>query len=372
MKVPVCEASIGEKEAANVLDAVRSGWISGYKGKYIDEFETRFADYCGAKYAVATTSCATAMLLALETLGVVAGDEVITTDFTMIATLAAIVRSRATPVLVDVEPDTWCIDPDKIEAKINRNTRVIMPVPIYGYPVDSVAIQRIAKKHGLIVIEDAAEAIGTRYSDGRMVGSTSDMTCFSFYINKLINCGEGGMLVTNSKDFADRARRLKSYDTDPDNRFVHQNLGFNYRMTNVTASIGCAQMDRIDQFTAAKRHIAEMYRERLGKLVGLTLPVEREGCVNSYWVYGVLLPPEVDRDVFIQKLADKGVETRRFFYPMHRQPALLNMGLFVNETMDYPVTSNISDHGLYLPNGVTLTDEQIDYTCDCIKMILEG
>ena len=374
MKVPVCEPSIGEKELANVMDAVKSGWISGYKGRYITEFENRFAAYCGAKYAVTTTSCATAMLLALETMGIKKGDEIVTTDFTMIATLAAIIRAGAKPVLVDIDPDTWCLDVDQLKTAINRNTVAIMPVPIYGHPVDGNAIKSLAEKNSLTVIEDAAEAIGSEYSVGRKVGSLFDATCFSYYINKTLQTGEGGMITTNNESFADKARRMKSYDTDPENRFIHQNLGFNFRMTNVTAAIGCAQMDNIEHFVAMKRAIANKYFKRLEKHTDLKMPVEIDDCKNSFWVFGMLVKDhaKVSRDQLVDKLAKMGVETRRFFVPMHKQPALLRLGLFKGEEKMYPVADRVSRQGLYLPNGVNLTVKQIDYVCDCIEEILNG
>jgi len=368
MKVPVCEPNMGNTELANAVAAVKSGWISGYSGKYIDEFEQRFADYCGCEYAVTTTSCATAMLLALEALEIGAGDEVITTAFTHIATVSAIIHAGATPVLVDVEPDTWCIDPAKIEEKITPRTKAIMPVTMYGHPPDIGEIAGIAHEHNLLIVEDAAEAIGSIYYS-RSVGALSTVACFSLYINKMISAGEGGVLVTDSKHIADMARRLKGYDTDTDNRFVHEYLGFNYRFNNVSAAIGCAQMNKIDELVAKKRAIAEHYLDRLGKLDWLQMPVEKDWAINCYWVFGVLVEPEakVGRDELVVKLKEAGVETRHFFVPMNLQPALLKRGLFKGE--EYPVAEDISRRGLYLPNGTTLTEEQVDYVCDCIEEI---
>ncbi len=360
--IPVCEPSLKGNELSYVLDVVNSGWISGYKGRYIDEFERRFADYCGAKYGITTTSCATALLLALEALDIGKGDEVITTTFTMIATISAIIHAGATPVLVDVEKDTWNIDPDKIEAKITNKTKAIMPVPIYGHPVDIKRINEIAKKYNLKVIEDGAEAIGAEYYGKRFL---SDAICYSFYINKTITTGEGGMIVTNSKELADMANRLKGYDTDPINRFTHQKLGFNYRLTNIQCAIGCAQMDMIKQLTQAKRDIAHTYLDRLGKLDWLVMPAEKDWAKNAYWVFAMLINPEINRNEFVEYLRKKDIETRNFFVPMHLQPALLNLGLFANES--YPVSEKISEQGIYLPNGVTLTNEQLQYICDKIE-----
>lgn len=368
IRIPVCEPDLSGDAVSKVVEAITSGWISGYKGKYIDEFERRFAEYCECRYGITTTSCATAMLLTLESLGIGKGDEVITTAFTMIATVSAIIHAGATPVLVDVEPDTWNIDPEKIEAKITKRTKAIMPVPIYGHPVDIVRIREVADKHGLPIIEDAAEAIGAEYY-GKRVGAMSDAACFSYYINKTITAGEGGMVVTSLDSLNIMARRLKGYDTDPDNRFIHEKLGFNYRMTNIQAAVGCAQMDRIEYFVGMKRAIAWQYLRRLKDLGWLQMPVEKEWAKNSYWVFSVLVNPEakVNRDMLTTKLKEAGVETRNFFVPMNLQPALLNLGLFRGES--YPVSEDISKRGLYLPNGTTLTGRQIDYVCDWIKEI---
>ena len=371
MVVPVCEPSLGDKEAAYAQDAVLSGWISGYKGKYLDEFEQRFAEYCGCKYAVTTSSCATALLLTLESLGIGKGDEVITTAFTMIATVSAIIHAGATPVLVDIESDTWNMDPKLIEDKITSRTKAIMPVPIYGHPVDIVSIRYLAEVHGLYVIEDAAEAIGSGYTPTALRGSPR-AACYSFYINKMITTGEGGMIVTNDKELADMARRLKGYDTDPESRFIHQRLGFNYRMTNMQAAVGCAQMDRIDELVAKKRHIAEWYLDELQGLEWLQMPVEKPWAVNSYWVFAILVKDgfHVDRDSLVTRLRDSGIETRNFFVPMHQQPALLNLGLFQDE--QYPVAEDVSARGLYLPNGTTLTTNQLGYVTTWIRTAVEG
>ncbi len=369
MVVPVCEPSLGQKEADNVLDAVSSGWISGYKGKYLDEFERRFAEYCGYEYAITTSSCATALLLTLESLGIGKGDEVITTAFTMIATVSAIIHAGATPVLVDIEPDTWNMNPSLIEAKITARTKAIMPVPIYGHPVDIVAIYRVADRHALYVIEDAAEAIGSGYhpTGQRTAYPRPRAACYSFYINKMITTGEGGMIVTNSVELANMARRLKGYDTDPESRFIHQRLGFNYRMTNMQAAVGCAQMDRIDDLVAKKRQIAQYYLDGLQGLEWLQMPVETPWAVNSYWVFAMLVKPGlgITRNGLVTALSDAGIETRNFFVPMHCQPALLDLGLFRNEW--YPMAENISTRGLYIPNGTTLTEEQVAYVCETIR-----
>ncbi len=366
MVVPVCEPFLGREEVDIVEDAVLSGWISGYKGRYLDEFERRFAEYCGYKYGITTSSCATALLLTLESLGIGKGDEVITTAFTMIATVSAIIHAGATPVLVDIEPDTWNMNADLIKAKITGRTRAIMPVPIYGHPVSIVAIRHIANDYGLHVIEDAAEAIGSEY---RTIGPRTfpDASCYSFYVNKMITTGEGGMIVTDSEELADTARKLKGYDTDPEKRFTHNRLGFNYRMTNMQAAMGCAQMDRIEMLVAKKREIAQWYLDGLADLPWLQMPVEKPWAINSYWVFAMLVKPgfHVDRNNLVARLANAGIETRNFFVPMNQQPALHSLGLLRGEA--YPVAEDASQRGLYLPNGTTLTKEQVDYVCGWIR-----
>ncbi len=366
MVVPVCESFLGTEEADNVRDAVTSGWISGYKGKYLDQFERRFAEYCGYKYGVTTSSCATALLLTLESLGIGKGDEVITTAFTMIATVSAIIHAGATPVLVDIEPDTWNMNPDLIEAKITERTKAIMPVPIYGHPVTQNNILTIARQHNLYVIQDAAEAIGSQFN-GANIGLDFDAACYSFYVNKMITTGEGGMIVTDSEELADTARKLKGYDTDPEKRFTHNRLGFNYRMTNMQAAMGCAQMNRIEMLVTRKRVIARWYRDRLQDLEWLQMPVEKPWAINSYWVFAMLVKPgfHVDRDNLVARLANAGIETRNFFVPMNWQPALHSLGLLRGEA--YPVAEDASRRGLYLPNGTTLTEEQVDYVCGWIR-----
>lgn len=369
-RIPVCEPNLGQEEVDNAADAVRSGWISGYKGKYLDEFEKGFAEYCGCKHGIATTSCFTAMILALESLKpTLWADEVITSTFTMIATVSAIIHARLEPIVMDVDPDTWCMDPKKLEQEIRPSTKAIMPVPVYGHPVDIKAIKaaiRSVVSGKIPIIEDAAEVHGAEYY-GKRVGSLSDAACYSFYTNKTCTTGEGGMIVTNNDQLAKRARLLRGYATRPEDRFTHLELGSNWRMTNVQAAIGCAQLKKLDGFVERKREIAKRYTEQLKEVEGLQLPVEKEWAKNTYWVYGMLVKPEFGRtrDEVVKILDEKGVETRNFFVPMHRQPALRKMGLF--KGVRCPVAERISEQGLYLPNGTTLKDEQVDRVCEAIR-----
>jgi perosamine synthetase len=363
VKIPVFEPELGEEELANVIDCVKTGWISGYSGKYIDEFERLFADYCGCKYGISTTNCATALQLTLESLEIGKGDEVIVPTFTMMATVAAIVKVGAIPVLVDSELLTWNMDTTQIEGKVTKRTKAIMPVHIYGHPCDMSPIVDIAYRHRLFVIEDAAEAHGAEYK-GKRTGGLGTVGCFSFYINKIITTGEGGMITTNDKGLADRARLLKTYATVPSDRFLHEHMGFNYRMTNMQAAVGVGQMSKINRFVERKREIARQYSDRLKSVVGIVLPVEMPWAKNVYWVYGIRVASN-RRDSLREVLGRKGVETRTFFVPMHKQPCFLKMGLFSGG--EYPVSEILAEEGIYLPNSVKLTEDQIDYICGIIK-----
>lgn len=363
--IPVCEPLTGEKELEYVTQAIKTNWISS-AGKYVEEFEDKFAQYCDCKYGVTTTSGTTALHLALATLGIGKEDEVIVPAYTMAASVMAIIYTGATPVLVDSEMATWNIDPGKIEAKITPRTKAIMPVHIYGHPCDMDPIMEIAHKHHLYIVEDAAEAHGALYK-GRKAGSFSDISCFSFYANKLITTGEGGMVLTDDEKLAERARRLKDLAHSKEQRFVHTDVGFNFRMTNVQAAIGVAQLERIDEFIAMRRQNAYYYNRILKEIPGITLPPEKEWARSVYWMYAIIIEDEfgMSRDKIMNELGKRGIGTRAFFVPMHVQPAFNNMGLFRGER--YPVAEEIGAKGLYLPSSSGLTKEQKDYICACIR-----
>ncbi|HAG08568.1 MAG TPA: hypothetical protein DCK87_03250 [Desulfotomaculum sp.] len=365
--IPVCEPLLDEKELAYVVDCLKTNWISS-KGKYIEAFEEGFARYCGCKYGVATTSGTTALHLALAALGIGSGDEVIVPAFTMAATAFAVVYTGAKPVLVDAEPDTWNIDPAKIEEKITSQTKVILPVHIYGHPCEMDAIMQMARKYNLWVVEDAAEAHGAEYK-GKRAGSIGHVGGFSFYANKIITTGEGGMVVTNNPEIAQRARLLKDLAFSPEKRFLHLDIGFNYRMTNLQAAIGLAQLEKVDHLVAARRRNAHYYNRFLKDMPGITLPVERKEAKNVYWMYGLLIEDEfgMSRDELMDRLREKGIETRTFFYPMHQQPVFQKMNLFNGEK--YPVAEALAQKGLYLPSGSGLKKEEIEEVCQTIKEI---
>ena len=365
--IPVCVPLLGEKELEYVTDCIKTGWISS-RGKYVEEFEAKFAKYCGCKYGISTTSGTTALHLALASIGVGKGDEVIVPAFTMISTVFAVVYCGAKPVLVDAEPETWNIDVSKIEEKITDRTKVIIPVHIYGHPCDMDPIMKIAEEHDLYVVEDAAEAHGAEYK-GRKVGGIGHIGCFSFYANKIITTGEGGMIVTNDEEIAEKAKSLKDLAFSKERRFLHTDLGFNYRMTNIQAAIGLAQLERIDELVERRRKNAHLYNELLKDIEGIRLPIEKEWAKNVYWMYSILVEDKfgMSREELMSELEKKGIETRTFFIPMHVQPVFQNMGLFKGER--YPVAEELARKGLYLPSSSGLSREEIEHICDEIRKI---
>jgi len=342
--------------------------ISGTSGGYITEFEQRFSAYCGKQYGIATTSGTTALHLAVASLELGSGDEVIVPAFTNIATVFAIVYSGATPVLVDSEAETWNIDVTKIEEKITKNTKAILPVHIYGHPCDMDPITKIAQKYNLYVIEDAAEAHGAEYK-GKKAGGMGDIGCFSFYANKIITTGEGGMIVTDSAEIAERAKLLKNLAFSEERRFLHHYLGFNYRMSNIQAAIGVAQLGKINTFIDKKRHLASLYNSLLKDVPGISLPAEKSWAKNVYWMYCILVKDEfsMSRDKLMTRLIEKGIETRTMFIPMNQQPVFHKRGLF--KKLKCPIAEELGRKGLYLPSGVGLSDEQIERICDIIRSL---
>lgn len=365
--IPVNEPSIGKKELSNITDCVKSGWISS-KGNYIKRFEEEFAGFCGVRYGISTTSGTTALHLALASLGIKKGDEVIMPAFTMIATAYAVLYQGAKPVFVDSEARTWNIDLSRIEDAISSKTKVVMPVHIYGHPVDMEYILRLSNKHNFFVVEDAAEAHGAECR-GKRCGGMGDIGCFSFYANKIITTGEGGMAVTDNKKLAQKMSLLKDLSHSPKKRFLHTDLAYNYRMTNMQAAIGLAQLDRVEGLIRRKRRIAALYNENLKDIEGLTLPREENWAKSVYWMYSVIIDKRfgLARDDLMARLLKKGIETRAFFVPMHRQPVIRRMRLAGDKK--FPVSEYISNHGFYLPTGLALEDKDIFYVCETIRKI---
>lgn len=365
--IPVSEPLIGERERAYVEEALRSGWIS--QGRFVGEFERKWAGYCGSAHGVSVSNGTAALELAVEALSLPKGSEVILPSFTIISCATAIVRAGCTPVLVDCEPDTWCLDVGEVARKITPRTRAIMPVHMYGHMADMGPLMELAARHGLAVIEDAAEAHGAE-QDGRRAGGIGTIGCFSFYSNKIITTGEGGMVVTNDAALAERARHLRNLFFDESKRFQHAEIAHNFRLTNIQAAVGLAQSERIEESVARKRRMAALYIEGLRNLPGVQLPVERPGTKNVYWMFGLVLGDSYpfNAAVLAERLRAKGIETRPFFVGMHEQPALRTRGLFAGER--YPITERISRRGLYLPSGLTLADDDIERVCTAIRACL--
>lgn len=369
MKVPVNAPVITPAAKKYVADAMETGWVSS-AGPYIEKFENAFAGYIGVKHAVSVTSGTAALHIALLSLKIGPGDEVIVPDFTMIASVFAVIYTGATPVFVDAEPDTYNIDVSLIEKKITKKTKAIMPVHIYGHSVDMDPLLALAKKHNLKVVEDAAEAHGGLYKE-KKCGSMGEIGCFSFYGNKIITTGEGGMLVMNDDTLAQKARALKDLAHMPDRRFWHDEIGYNYRMTNLQAACGLGQLESIKEFLAHKRWMTAEYEKRLGKIKGLRLPVTKDYAKNVYWMYSVLVGEEfpLTRDELRAELLKKGVDTRDFFPSSAQQPVIQK--LFGTQER-FPVSERIAERGLYLPSGLALTQEQLDYVCDAILSVAKS
>jgi perosamine synthetase len=366
--IPVSEPLLDERALAYVEEAVRSGWISS-EGRFIAEFERRWAEYCGVSHGVAVCNGSVALELALATLALPAGSEVILPSFTIISCVAAVLRTGCQPVLVDCESDTWCLDVAEVRRKVTSRTRAVMPVHIYGHMADMKPLMELAREFNLAVVEDAAEAHGAEHN-GRRAGGIGTMGCFSFYANKIVTTGEGGMIVTNDAKLAERARSLRNLAFRRDQRFLHNELGYNFRMTNLQAAIGLAQVEQIENHIERKRRMAVAYGERLRQIKGIQLPVERAGVKNVYWMYGIVLDDGIRMNAagLGARLKEQGVDTRPFFMGMHEQPVLRELGLFAGE--NYPVTERIARRGLYLPSSLGLKEAQIDQVYKALKRCL--
>ncbi len=364
LSIPVFRPRLNELSRKFATDALWAGEISGTSGHYLLEFEREFAAYCGVKEAVAVSSGSTALHLACVIAGITHGDEVLVSALTNIATANAVVQCGGVVVPIDSDPDTWNMNTDLLKAKITSRTKAIIPVHIYGHPVDMAPIHRLARKYNLIVIEDAAEAHGAEYLGAR-AGSLGDMGCFSFYANKIITTGEGGMLTTSNSDFADRARYFRNLAFGSP-RFLHRDVAFNYRLTNLQAAIGLGQLREIEDVIQLKRDLAYRYIYRLQSVPGLALPVEREWARNVYWMFSMVVLPTfgISRDELMRRLLAVGIETRTMFCPLNLQPALMNRGAVNKDTC--PIAENLWDNGLYLPSDPYLSDRELDWICNVI------
>jgi perosamine synthetase len=362
--IPVFEPDVGEEESRAVLAAIQRGEISGSFGRSIPEFERLFADYVGCKHGVAVSSGTTALHLAVAAAGIGPGDEVLVSALTNIATALAVAHNGALPVPIDSEAETWNLDLDLVERAITPRTRAIIPVHIYGHPVDMRRLRDIADRHRLIVIEDCAESHGAT-AHGRMTGSFGQMGCFSFYANKVITTGEGGMVTTDDDGLADRVRLLRNLAfTNP--RFRHEVLGYNFRMTGMQAAMGVVQTRRIEAVITEKRRVAATYNELLGDAKWLQLPVELPWARNVYWMYSVAIRPDagIERDPLLATLREAGVDTRTFFCPMNQQPALRRLPGF--DASPCPVADGLWERGFYLPSSTSLTRTDIARVADAV------
>lgn len=355
--IPVSSPSIEAEDIRAVTETMRAGWISS-EGPQVQEFEQKFAALVGRRHGVAVANGTAAIDIALESLNLGPGDEVILPSFTIISCLGHVLRSGATPVFVDAELDSWNMEASVVEGLITSNTKAIIVVHIYGLPADIDHIVAVANKRGIPVIEDAAEAHGQQLNQ-RPLGSFGDISTFSFYSNKLVTTGEGGMVLTNDDALAEKFRELRNLSFNPTQRFVHENLGWNYRMTAMQAALGVSQLSRIEELLENKRAIGRTYQELLTRTDGLTLPLEsHRGSSNAYWVFGVVLSEDhhLTAKQAMDELRRLGIGTRPFFYPLHRQPVLARYGF--QSQAPLPTSEWLGDKGFYLPNGAGLSRAQ--------------
>lgn len=362
--IPIAAPVFPGNEKTYVLDCVESSWISS-AGKYVKAFERAFAEFCGVRYAVSCNSGTAALHVSLLALGVGPGDEVIVPTLTFVATANAVSYCGARPRFVDIDEETWTLDPARVEEKITQRTKAILPVHLYGHLANMDAINEIARRRSLLVLEDAAEAHGAEFR-GQKVGSLSDVAAFSFYGNKIMTSGEGGMVVTDSEEVGRHTSQLRGQGMDFNRRYWFPIIGYNYRMPNLTAAVGLAQLERVDWHIGRRREVASWYRELLGDVPGIKWQVAKTDTVAVDWLFTIILeaPIEVSRDDVMADLAARGIETRPVFYPMHILPPYREMG---REDGDFPVAERISRRGLSLPTWAGLQREDVVYICDTLR-----
>jgi perosamine synthetase len=359
-KIPVYQPSLVGNEKKYVNDCLDTNWISS-KGKYVSLFEEAFAKYVNVRYATGVCNGTIALHLALVALGISAGDEVIVPTLTYIASVNAIAYMGATPVFVDSLPDTWQIDPKEVRRSITHKTKAIMAVHLYGHPCEMLLLKEIADEYKLFLIEDCAEAIGSKY-EGRHVGTLGDVATFSFYGNKTITTGEGGMLLTNDQTIYERAVHFKGQGLAKYRQYWHDVIGYNYRMTNICAAIGLGQLEKIDNILLKKRQIAELYKKFL-KDTEYKVHPEIDNVFHSYWMVSILVPEANHRDRVREYLAEAGIETRPVFYPVHTMP------MYSQKYQRYKIAEDIGWRGINLPSYPDLKEEQIVYICEELKKI---
>ena len=369
--VPVNTPVFNGNEKKYLLDCIETGWVSA-EGTYVKQFENDVAKYVGRKFGIAVSNGTAALEAAMIGLNIEKGSDVLMPDFTIISCAQAITKAGLNPIPIDCDKNTWNMDVKLLEEKITSRTRAIMIVHIYGLPVDMDYVLSFARKYNLLVIEDAAEAHGLTYR-GKKCGSFGDVSIFSFYSNKHIVCGEGGMVLTDNEEIAERVLGARNLFFDKERRYIHEEIGSNFRMTNMQAAIGVAQLEQIDKTIKKKRHIGEIYRKGLKNIEGLQLPIENTpDADNIYWVYGIVVHRNgFTADSVMKKLSEYGIGTRHFFYPIHKQPALLIAGYFNNSDESELCNSNyICENGFYLPSGLGLTDTDQEYVIDILKGVL--
>lgn len=359
--IPIAKPYFGGKELQYVSECINEGWVSSI-GKFIHRFESEFANYHSVEYATTTSNGTAALHLALEALGVGPGDEVIVPNLTFIASVNAIRYVGAEPIFVDSEKETWNLDLKDVQDKITQKTKAILPVHLYGNPCNMVKLMEVAKHNSLFVVEDCAEALGAEYAD-RKVGSFGDISCFSFFGNKIITTGEGGMCTTNNEGLYKKMQLLKNHGMDANKKYWHPVIGFNYRMTNIQAAIGLAQMEQINNFLEKRKQIAHWYSDYLNEIKGLNLHPKSDGGKEVYWMYSIILDEGIHRNKLIEHLRMRGIDTRPFFALPTRMPP------YESDTQ-FPNASFLSSQGLNLPTSVDLTKENICFVCNNLKEAL--
>ena len=354
--IPVCAPHVSDLEQQYLVDCVKSGWIGA--GPYIDRFESEWSAYCGRTHGMAVTNGTVALELAIKSLNIPAGKKVLLPSFTIISCALAVIKNDLIPVFIDVDPSTFCIDPEDVERSVDADTAAMIIVHMYGHPAPMDDLLSISERHQLLIIEDAAEAHGATYK-GRVCGSFGDVSCFSFYSNKIISTGEGGMVLTDDPTIADRVKSYRNlcFGMGAD-RFIHTGLGGNSRMTNMQAAIGCAQVSQINEFLVAKRRMASVYDNGLDGLP-VVRPSTRDGCDPVYWMYSILAQ---NSKLLAGALLKDGIDTRPFFYPLHMQPVLAQYA-----TRSLPVAERISEFGLYLPSSIDISVEDQNVVVSAIR-----
>lgn len=369
--IPVNTPSLGELERKYLLECIDTGWISS-EGPFVEQFEHDMASYADRKFGIAVCNGTAALEIAAKAIGIQEGDEVIMPTFTIISPAQAISKLGAKPILIDSDLTTWNMDVSQIEGKITSRTKAILVVHIYGLPVDMDPVLELCKKYNLKLIEDAAEMHGQTYK-GKKCGSFGDVSIFSFYPNKHITTGEGGMIVTNDEGLAEKCKSYRNLCFRPNQRFVHDEIGWNYRMTNLQAALGVAQLEQIDSFLVRKREVGKLYQSLLSGLEDkVILPLDKTDFAdNIYWVFGMILKDSARMNAkeMMGKLTSKGIGCRPFFFPMHLQPVYNKMGWYTKES--YMNAETMAENGFYVPSGLGITNEEIHIVADALNRILQ-